>query len=61
MFYPHMRAIRDVNNSSDTAKTVMLTGCPVGHEPDCTERDCTVPVADVKSLDGMTFVLEMPI
>ena len=54
MSYPHMRATRGVNDPSDTAKTAMLTGCPVGQEP-----DCTVPVTEVKSLDGIIFVLAM--
>ena len=29
----------------------ILTGCPVGQEP-----DCCVPVTEVKSLDGKTIV-----
>ena len=57
MSYPHRRATCGVNDSSKTAMTAMLTGCPVGQEPGC---DRTVPVTELKSLDGMMFVLEMP-
>ena len=54
MSYPHRGATRGVNDSPNTEMTAMLAGCPVGQEP-----DCTVPFTEVKSLDGIMFVLEI--
>ncbi len=52
MSYPRKRAIFGVNEFPGTKMIALLTGCPVGQEP-----DWTVPVTEVKSLDGITFLL----
>lgn len=54
MFCPHRQATLGINDYSNTHTTVVLTGCPVGQE-----TDRTVPVMELKSLDGMMFVFEI--
>lgn len=52
MSYPRKQATLTVDKFPDTKMAAMLTGCPVGQE-----LGCTVPVTEVKSLDGITFLL----